>query len=179
MTSESDDAYIALGGNVGDVLRAFRTALAAMPKNGVEVVRVSNAYRTRAVTASPKETAPDFWNAVCHVRTELGPHALLGLMLKLERDAGRVRRLRWEPRPLDLDLLLYADRVIDTDALTVPHPLMHERTFVLQPLSDLEPDLPLSADGPTVTERLTQLATETGIIGRRKLRSRRRAGASA
>jgi 2-amino-4-hydroxy-6-hydroxymethyldihydropteridine diphosphokinase len=167
------DAYIALGGNVGDVLRAFRTALAAMPRHGIDVIRVSTAYRTRAVTERPDQSAPDYWNAACHARTELEPHALLGILLKLERDAGRVRWRRWEPRTLDLDLLLYGDRSIDTDALTVPHPRMQERSFVLQPLAELDPAL--SIHGVPVGDALRRLSMPAGgIIGRRAIQSRRR-----
>lgn len=167
------NAFIGLGGNVGDVLRAFRKALAAMPRLGISVVRVSMAYRTRALTENPDESAPDYWNAVCHVRTELAPHALLGVLLKLERDAGRVRRRRWEPRPLDLDLLLYGSQSIDTDALTVPHPRMHERSFVLQPLAELDPEL--SVRGITVADALRRLSVpDEGAVGRRAIRPRRR-----
>jgi 2-amino-4-hydroxy-6-hydroxymethyldihydropteridine diphosphokinase len=87
------------------------------------------------------DDAPPFLNAVAEAHTTLDAHSLLRRMLEIERDLGRQRREKWEPRTIDLDLLLYGNQIISTDDLLVPHPLLHERRFVLQPLAEIAPDL--------------------------------------
>lgn len=134
-------AWIGLGANLGEpeaqVLRAFRW-LAAIP--GLEVEARSR-LRTTAPEGPPQ---PSYVNAACRVRTTLSPCALLDVLRSLETAAGRRRRPGAErnaPRPLDLDLLLYEDRVLRLPELTLPHPRVHLRRFVLEPLADLDPDL--------------------------------------
>jgi 2-amino-4-hydroxy-6-hydroxymethyldihydropteridine diphosphokinase len=83
------------------------------------------------------DDAPAFLNAAAEVRTTLGSHALLHRLLEIEREMGRQRKARWEPRTIDLDLLLFGDQIISSQELIVPHPLMHERRFVLEPLSEI------------------------------------------
>lgn len=133
-------AFIALGANLGDReanLRAALAKLAATP--GVHVERVSKLLDNPAIGGP--SGSPPFLNAVAAVETALPPHALLGRLLEIEKQMGRVRSERNAPRPIDLDLILYADEVIDTPELTVPHPRMHERRFVMQPLAEIAPDL--------------------------------------
>jgi 2-amino-4-hydroxy-6-hydroxymethyldihydropteridine diphosphokinase len=134
-------AFIGLGGNLGDVLGAFRTALDTLEERGHRVVRVSNAYRTLAmVPPGRSERGPDYWNAVCELETALEPRELLDLLHEIERAAGRERRAPWEDRPLDLDILVYGDRQVDEPGLTVPHPGIGERPFVLHPFAEVACD---------------------------------------
>ncbi len=129
-------AYIALGANLGDTVATVRAALQALHTlPHTEVVAASSLYRTAPWEAS----GPDFINAVAEVRTTLAPLALLHALQALEQQAGRERPYRNAPRTLDLDVLLYGDVRVDTPELTVPHPRMLERAFVLVPLAELAP----------------------------------------
>ena len=133
-------AFIAVGANLGDRAATIRAALDALGRrNGVRVVRVSRLIENPAVGGP--EDAPPFLNGAAELSTTLDPHALLAALLDIERALGRERRQKWAPRTIDLDLLLYDDVVIRSDALTVPHPLMHERDFVLAPLAEIAPDV--------------------------------------
>lgn len=127
-------AYVGLGGNLGDVAGTFRDALrrlAMLP--GTQVEGVSSLYRTKPVDA----TGPDFLNAVAALRTSLGPRELLGVLQGIERAHDRERPYRNAPRTLDLDLLWFGGAVLGRPELTLPHPRMHERAFVLAPLAEL------------------------------------------
>jgi 2-amino-4-hydroxy-6-hydroxymethyldihydropteridine diphosphokinase len=106
---------------------------------GVRVTRVSNFLETPAVGGPPD--SPPFLNAAAELETTLAPAELLQSLLGIEQSLGRVRREKWEPRIIDMDLLLYGDEVIDAPQLNVPHPLMHERRFVLEPLNEIAPDV--------------------------------------
>lgn len=131
-------ACVGLGGNVGDAaatVDAAFAALAGLP--GTRLVARSRLYRTPPWGV---EAQADFVNAVALIDTTLPPRDLLGGLLAIERAFGRERRERWGPRTLDLDLLLYGDRVVDEPGLHVPHPHLHERAFVLRPLADVAPD---------------------------------------
>jgi 2-amino-4-hydroxy-6-hydroxymethyldihydropteridine diphosphokinase len=146
MPREEVTAYIALGSNLGqrEALLAFALqALRATP--GIDVVGVSGIYETDPVGPGPQGP---YLNAVARVETWIDPRSLLERMLAIEREAGRERSadgegepLRWGPRTLDLDLLLYTDRCIDEPGLCIPHPRLHERAFVLEPLCELAPSL--------------------------------------
>ncbi len=130
-------AHIALGANLGNAAQALRDALSALGAvPGVRLVRASSLYRTAPVDSS----GPDYINAVAEIGTTLTAPALLGAMQAIENSAGRERPYRNAPRTLDLDLLLYGDARIDSSRLTVPHPRMHERAFVLVPLREIAPD---------------------------------------
>jgi 2-amino-4-hydroxy-6-hydroxymethyldihydropteridine diphosphokinase len=129
-------AWIGLGANLGDreaALRAAVRAIAALP--GTQVLRTSSLYRSAPVDAG----GPDYLNAVAEIATTLEPHALLAALQAIEHGAGRERPYRNAPRTLDLDILLYGEQRITTPALTVPHPRMAERAFVLRPLAELAP----------------------------------------
>ena len=131
-------AWIGLGANLGDAraaLRAAVRALAALP--GTRVLRVSSLYRSAPVDAG----GPDYLNAVAELDTPLAPLALLHTLQSIEQAAGRERPYRNAPRTLDLDLLLHGDERLDSPELTVPHPRMGERAFVLLPLAELAPGL--------------------------------------
>jgi 3-oxoacyl-[acyl-carrier protein] reductase len=133
-------AYIALGSNLGDRDDFLRRAVTALRQTeGVAVTRVSPLYETRPIGGPEGQGA--YLNAVAEVRSERAPHDLLAVLLNLEQQLGRVRVEKNGPRTIDLDLLLYGDLVHEDESLTVPHPRMHERLFVLQPLAQLAPGL--------------------------------------
>lgn len=131
-------ATIGLGANLGDApatLRAAIVAIAALAQT--DLLRASNLYASAPIDSS----GPDYVNAVVQVRTALSAPALLAELQFIERAAGRERPYRNAPRTLDLDLLLYGDAHISSPALTVPHPRMQERAFVLLPLAEIAPAL--------------------------------------
>ncbi|HMB92578.1 MAG TPA: 2-amino-4-hydroxy-6-hydroxymethyldihydropteridine diphosphokinase, partial [Rhodothermales bacterium] len=131
-------AYIALGANLGKRLETLRAAVRGLAAHtDISVLRASPVYETKAHTETPDETQPPYLNAVVKIETTLPPESLLAYCHDLERAAGRTRRARWAPRTLDLDLLLYDSERRATPELTLPHPRMAERRFVLQPLADL------------------------------------------
>ena len=131
-------AYIGLGANLGDARQTLQDALQALAQTpGIEQVVASDLYRTAPIDA----TGPDFINAVAQVHTRLHAIDLLAVLQQIEQAAGRERPYRNAPRTLDLDLLLYGTGHIDSPTLTVPHPRMGERAFVLVPLVALAPDL--------------------------------------
>jgi 2-amino-4-hydroxy-6-hydroxymethyldihydropteridine diphosphokinase len=140
-------AYIGLGGNLGDAaetVRVARRAIAAAP--GVRELACSSLYRSAPMGPSDQ---PDYVNAVMAVATTLAPLELLHALQRIEQSHGRVRTgERWGPRTLDLDLLLYDDLVLDTEVLTLPHPGIAEREFVLYPLAEIAPDLHIPERGP-------------------------------
>lgn len=140
-------AYIGLGSNLDNPRRQVRSAiaqLAALPYTHLTVQ--SSLYCSEPM--GPAEQ-PDYINAVAAIDTLLTPHALLDALLGIERLHGRVRSAtRWGPRTLDLDILVYGDRVIDDVRLTVPHPGIAERPFVLHPLAEIAPEIEIPNKGP-------------------------------
>ena len=137
-------AYIGLGANLGEPEAALREAIEALAALPGSVLRASSSfYRTAPIDA----IGPDFLNAVVHLDTRLAPHALLAALQRIEHGHGRERPYRNAPRTLDLDLLLYGAQVIDTPTLTVPHPRLHERAFVLRPLAEIAPLLTVPGRG--------------------------------
>lgn len=138
MTRESVVAYVALGANLGDAAGALREAVQVLAQTpGISEVRCSRLYRSAPVDAS----GPDFINAVVELRTVLSAPDLLEALQAMETAAGRQRPYRHAPRTLDLDLLLYGSASVSSARLTVPHPRIAERAFVLVPLSELAPHL--------------------------------------
>jgi 2-amino-4-hydroxy-6-hydroxymethyldihydropteridine diphosphokinase len=131
-------AHVALGANLGDARATVSDAIAALDSlPQTRLLRASALYRSAPWEAS----GPDFINAVAAVETGLDAHELLRALQALELQAGRERPYRNAPRTLDLDLLLYGDAVIDTPDLSVPHPRLRERAFVLLPLAEISPAL--------------------------------------
>lgn len=130
---------IGMGGNVGDVAAAMQWAVKAMQAHAAcHVQDISPVYQTAPWGLVNQ---PDFLNCCVSLHMTLAPLAFLDLIQKIEHDGGRVRDIRWGPRTLDIDVLTFADRTIDEPRLTVPHPRMLERAFVMVPLADIAPDL--------------------------------------
>jgi 2-amino-4-hydroxy-6-hydroxymethyldihydropteridine diphosphokinase len=149
-------ACIGLGANLGDAqatLRSARQALAVLPQ-GHEVA-CSSLYRSAALQAR----GPDYLNAVVALDTALTPQALLAALLDIELRHGRERPYRNAPRTLDLDLLLHGETVLDTPSLTLPHPRLHQRAFVLLPLHEIAPQLVVPGVGP-IAARLAAVADQ-------------------
>jgi 2-amino-4-hydroxy-6-hydroxymethyldihydropteridine diphosphokinase len=149
-------AYIALGSNQGD-RRAFldRALQALRDRPGVSVRQVSRYHETAPVGGPPGQ--PNYLNAVAEVETDQAPEDVLQTLLEIEQGLGRVRHQRYGPRTIDLDLLLYGDLVRRGAALTLPHPRMHERLFVLRPLAEIAPHVVHPALDRTIQELLDTL----------------------
>jgi len=138
-------AYVGLGANLGDARGALAAALKALAELPLtRVVAVSSIYRTAPIDSS----GPDYLNAVAALDTALAPEALLRSLLEIELQHGRERPYRNAPRTLDLDLLLHGDHVMRTPELTLPHPRLHQRAFVLHPLLEIAPAIAAPGLGP-------------------------------
>ena len=151
-------AYVALGANLGDTAAALRQALAAI--RGLpftQVGKVSGLYKTAALDSDAKAVpGADYLNAVVELQTSLTAPALLGHLQQIEQAAGRDRPYRNAPRTLDLDLLLYGSASMDSAGLTVPHPRMLQRAFVLVPLAEIAPDLVSAAQLKAVKHQVVE-----------------------
>lgn len=148
--------YLGLGSNVGDRAGHLRAAVEMLGERGVEVEAVSSAYETEPVGEVLDQ--PDFLNAAVRIRTDLDPEALLDLCKAIEAKRGRALDApRHSPRPLDVDLLLLGDLELATERLTLPHPEVTSRRFVLVPLLELEPGLSLP-DGTRLAGAIAALA---------------------
>jgi len=147
--------YLGLGSNVGDRESHLEAAVDALRRHGVDVEAISSLYETQPVGEVLDQ--PDFLNAAIRIRTDLEPEDLLDLCKTIEVEQGRMLGgQRHGPRPLDIDLLLLGDVVLETDRLTLPHPEASSRRFVLAPLLELDPDLTLP-DGTRVADALDGL----------------------
>ncbi|HEX2095862.1 MAG TPA: 2-amino-4-hydroxy-6-hydroxymethyldihydropteridine diphosphokinase [Solirubrobacterales bacterium] len=153
--------YLGLGSNVGDRERHLRAAIATLPEHGVEVEAVSSAYETEPVGEVLDQ--PDFLNAAIRVRTDLEPEPLLEVCKAIEVEQGRMMEAsRHSPRPLDIDLLLLGDLELDGERLTLPHPEVTSRRFVLSPLLELDPELTLP-DGTRLASALEALGPDQRV----------------
>ncbi|MGV1047506.1 MAG: 2-amino-4-hydroxy-6-hydroxymethyldihydropteridine diphosphokinase [Solirubrobacterales bacterium] len=149
------EGYLGLGSNVGDSAAHLRAAIELLGRRGVEVTAVSSAYVTEPVGEILDQ--PDFLNAAIRIRTELEPEALLDACKAVEAERGRAFDLpRHSPRPLDVDLLLLGDLELRSERLTLPHPQVLSRRFVLAPLLELDPELTLP-DGTRLAEAMAAL----------------------
>jgi 2-amino-4-hydroxy-6-hydroxymethyldihydropteridine diphosphokinase len=143
--------FLSLGGNLGNTREIFEGAYPLIEKKIGEIAVYSSIYRTEAWGPIPQA---DFLNQVLLVSTSLNPQACLTEMLAIEKEFGRERKERWGPRTLDLDILYYSDVIIAEADLTVPHPRIADRKFILTPLMEIAPDFQDPASRKTMTELL-------------------------
>ena len=153
-------AYLSLGSNLGDRRANLMLALSELEKAGVEVRRVSSIYETEPVGHKDQGW---FLNCAVEAGTDLEPLPLLHLLLGIERLLGRERTVPGGPRTLDLDILFYEDRVMDTAELALPHPRMAGRRFVLQPLAEIAPEARHPVTHRTVREMLGMLMDQSQV----------------
>lgn len=147
MNAKPVRCWIGLGGNLGEAAQSVDAAIAALDEMGcMRLIQRSALYRSTPVGPGT-EGQPDYINAVACVETALSPAAVLDTLFAIEAHFGRQRSLRNAARTLDLDLLLYGEQIINEPGLQVPHPRMHERAFVLQPLVECAPDTLIPAHG--------------------------------
>jgi len=165
--TNSVTAHIGLGANLGDRQETLRTALRLLDEMpDTRITQRSSLYETAPVGFTEQ---PEFLNAVAEVETTLPALGLLRALLGIENLLGRVRTLRWGPRVIDLDLLTYGSEQIALPELTVPHPRLWERAFVLVPLAEIAPELTLPGENQTISERAKKFSAiflESGNIRR-------------
>ncbi len=169
---KSVTAFVGMGSNLGDRFGMLRFAIAELDAaEGVTVEKVSPVYETEAHVLSGQDPQPDHLNAVIRISTTLTTEDLLRLLQHIEREAGRnASTPQWSPRLLDLDLLLFGEETVESDELTIPHPRLAERRFVLLPLADLVHNLSVpGADGATVSDLLAR-CPDTMRVERTRLR---------
>ena len=145
-------AYLGLGSNLGDREENLRKALSLLRDVG-EITALSSVYQTEPWGYAEQ---PSFLNLVCGFRTSLSPPELLALVQEVERRLGRVRTIRYGPRTIDVDILLYGDRIVDTPDLQIPHPRIPERAFVLAPFAEIAPDI----EHPTLKRPISALLAD-------------------
>jgi 2-amino-4-hydroxy-6-hydroxymethyldihydropteridine diphosphokinase len=154
------DGYIGLGSNVGDKAANLREALRLLTgarSSGGVLLAVSSLYRTEPVGYVDQDW---FLNAAMHIETRLSPRELLIRLIEIERELGRVRTVRNGPRTIDLDILLWENLVVNEADLVIPHPRLHERLFVLEPLAEIAPDVRHPVTGLTIEECRAGLAAK-------------------
>jgi 2-amino-4-hydroxy-6-hydroxymethyldihydropteridine diphosphokinase len=153
MNRVKHNVYLSLGSNLGDRAKNLRHAIAALRKDGIDVTRISSMYETEPVDYLDQ---PWFVNMALEAETELAPAALLQALRGIEAQMGSKKLIAKGPRLIDMDILLYGDEVIDTPELQVPHPRMHLRRFVLEPLAEIAPTVRHPISGLSVSQMLAQ-----------------------
>ena len=147
--------FVALGSNLGDREAYLEQAVEELRAvDSIALVKESSIIETGPVGGPPQDR---FLNQVVEIETTLSPDALLAEMQRVERALGRIRREKWGPRTIDLDILLYDNKVVCRPGLQIPHPRMHERMFVLKPLCEIAPDVV----HPTIGKRICEILEET------------------
>jgi 2-amino-4-hydroxy-6-hydroxymethyldihydropteridine diphosphokinase len=142
-------ATLGLGANLGDRLRSLQSAVDLLAAEGVRAVASSRVWETDPVGGPPDQ--PPYLNAVILTETQAGPREVLAACNRVEAELGRTREVRWGPRTIDIDVLLYDELIVNEPELTIPHPRMTERSFVVLPLLELDPD-PILADGTRILD---------------------------
>lgn len=159
--------YLSLGSNLGDRQANLARALQLLGKR-LHIERVSSIYETEPVGYAEQ---PPFLNAVCSAQTELSPMQLLSLVKGIEAGLGRVPSFPNAPRPIDLDIIFYGDLIMETPELTIPHPRLEERAFVLIPLLEVDPDLRHPVSGMHIRDLVTRVGGQKGMKKIGKLRA--------
>lgn len=149
--------FLSLGSNLGDRRKNLFFALRALEERGVAVLKISSLYQTEPVGDREQ---PWFFNLAVEVSASLNPEDMLGLIQTIERKLGRGPDKRGGPRPIDIDILLAGDQIIQSERLTIPHPRLHERNFVLRPLEEISPE----AIHPVLGMRIKDLRTLSGDL---------------
>ncbi len=153
-------AFLGLGANIGNREANLRLALRWLSRR-CTAVSVSSLYRSEAVVLEGAGAGPDYLNAACEIETELAPEGLLRFVKEIEYEMGRRQAERWAPRIIDIDILLCGDVVMASAELTVPHPLLAQRNFVLVPMAELAPD----AMHPVLKRTIGELAEDLDLAG--------------
>ena len=154
-------AYVGLGANLGDRRANLESAVEKLSgATGVQILRRSSWRETEPLGGPPGQ--PGYLNGVVELETTLSPPELMEQLVEVENALGRVRKERWGPRTIDCDLILYGETVIDEPGLTIPHPRMRERRFVLEPLNELAPEARDLVTGLTIGELLQRLDGDGG-----------------
>jgi len=153
---ETVRAYVALGSNLGERKANMKRAVEMLGRrDGIEIVQVSPFIETKPVGGPPGQFR--YLNSVAALDTTLQPRELLAACMEVESQLGRAREVRWGPRTIDMDILLYGDEVVSEPDLEIPHPRMHERIFVLMPLTEIAPSVRHPRLGKTARELLDML----------------------
>lgn len=154
-------AYIGLGSNIGDKAGNILKALDILGQlNEIKITNVSSFYETEPIGYEDQDW---FVNAVAQIETTLPPTELLGAFKKIEQTMGRKNIIRWGPREIDIDLLIYDQLCLDSPELVIPHPRLHERAFVLGPLAEIAPELIHPILKKTIAELLSELQSQKAV----------------
>jgi 2-amino-4-hydroxy-6-hydroxymethyldihydropteridine diphosphokinase len=155
-------AYIGIGSNIGDPQRNCHEAIEKIAAiDGFRVISVSSFYLTEPVGVKTQEW---YINGVVSISTAMPVHDLLNSLLQIEANMGRVRNVKWGPRIIDLDILLFGQDIIDEKDLKIPHPMMHLRKFVMAPIAELAPEIVHPVLGKTMTELLMDITESSQVI---------------
>lgn len=154
------DVYLGIGSNIGDRQKNLKTALKLISEEIGQIRKISSVYETEPWGLTSQ---PFFLNQVLVVRTEIKPDDLLEKISRIEKNAGRKRKVKWGPRILDIDILLYDDLILKTENLIIPHPQITRRAFVLIPLLEIKPDLSDPLSGIQYKSYLRQIGEVRGI----------------
>jgi len=154
-----EKCFLSIGSNLGDRKKNLESVAELLGKKGIKVIKSSRIYQTEPVGFKDQEW---FFNQVLEIETELEPHKLLAICQDIEKEIGRVKTFRWGPRVIDIDILLCGDLKINDDSLTIPHPRIFERKFVLLPLVEIAPDFEIVTGTGAVKKTIKELLNACG-----------------